>query len=128
MVTDNHENADEVLNRKRFSDLRSALRAGRSASGVCPMHGIMTDAQVLQLEASEAILVDVRDLRISVSGLRQEVQAGLSRQNAVAGAEVELEAKVGMMTKAARVLHPVSMISLAVIVVSVCYTILQLKG
>jgi len=120
------ENADEVLNRKRFSDLRTALRMGREGAGVCPMHATQTDAAVLQLEATEAILVDVRDLRISVATFRAELSAAMARNNSVAGAEVELEQRVGLLARAAGATSPWMWAALAII--SICVTVIRLKG
>ena len=88
-MTDHEMNADEAINRQRFAQVKSALRDGKHCEGVCRVHPLMTDAQILQLEASESILVDLRNLRVQLTALQTSVLAFMNRSNAVAGEQVE---------------------------------------
>lgn len=88
-MTDHEMNADEAINRQRFAQVKSALRDGKHCEGVCRVHPLMTDVQILQLEASESILVDLRNLRVQLTALQTSVLAFMNRSNAVAGEQIE---------------------------------------
>lgn len=95
-----HElNADEAINRQRFSSVKKALQDGKVCDGTCKAHALLVDSQVLQLEATEATLVDVRNLRVQFSTLSNQVIAYMNRSNAVAGEQIEQHGLVEMIMK-----------------------------
>jgi hypothetical protein len=88
-MSDHDMTADETINRQRFAQVKQALRDGRSCEGTCKVHALVTDAQILQLDSSEAILIDTRNLRVQFTALSNQVLAYMQRSNAVAGEQVE---------------------------------------